>query len=131
MYLPQMPGIMRRVIELLSESVFTGIEGVSTYTKEEYDALILSPTPLEIRFAEEVPLELLSRYFTNLQEDYYGESIGRIIFNSKEEDPVYLLNDETKQGFTGARPANLRQALTELNESQKEADAECESYEPV
>ncbi|MFZ1394467.1 MAG: two-component system activity regulator YycH, partial [Trichococcus flocculiformis] len=117
------------VNELLSESVFNGIEGVSTYTKEEYDALILSPTQLEIRFAEEVPLELLSRYFTNLQEDYYGESIGRIIFNSKEEDPVYLLNDETKQVFTVARPANLLQSLAELYESQKEAYAEVESYE--
>ena len=129
MYLTQMPEIMRSVNELLSESVFNGIEGVSTYTKEEYDALILSPTQLEIRFAEEVPLELLSRYFTNLQEDYYGVSIGRIIFNSKEEDPVYLLNDETKQVFTVARPANLLQSLAELYESQKEAYAEVESYE--
>ena len=129
MYLTQMPEIMRSVNELLSESVFNGIEGVSTYTKEEYDALILSPAQLEIRFAEEVPLELLSRYFTNLQEDYYGESIGRIIFNSKEEDPVYLLNDETKQVFTVARPANLLQSLAELYESQKEAYAEVESYE--
>ena len=129
MYLTQMPEIMRSVNELLSESVFNGIEGVSTYTKEEYDALILSPTQLEIRFAEEVPLELLSRYFTNLQEDYYGESIGRIIFNSKEEDPVYLLNDETKQVFTVARPANLLQSLAELYESQKEAYAEVELYE--
>ena len=129
MYLTQMPEIMRSVNELLSESVFNGIEGVSTYTKEDYDALILSPTQLEIRFAEEVPLELLSRYFTNLQEDYYGESIGRIIFNSKEEDPVYLLNDETKQVFTVARPANLLQSLAELYESQKEAYAEVESYE--
>ena len=129
MYLTQMPEIMRSVNELLSESVFNGIEGVSTYTKEEYDALILSPTQLEIRFAEEVPLELLSRYFTNLQEDYYGESIGRIIFNSNEEDPVYLLNDETKQVFTVARPANLLQSLAELYESQKEAYAEVESYE--
>lgn len=129
MYLTQMPEIMRSVNELLSESVFNGIEGVSTYTKEEYDALILSPTQLEIRFAEEVPLELLSRYFTNLQEDYYGESIGRIIFNSKEEDPVYLLNDETKQVFTVARPANLLQSLVELYESRKEAYAEVESYE--
>lgn len=129
MYLTQMPEIMRSVNELLSESVFNGIEGVSTYTKEEYDALILSPTQLEIRFAEEVPLELLSRYFTNLQEDYYGESIGRIIFNSKEEDSVYLLNDETKQVFTVARPANLLQSLAELYESQKEAYAEVESYE--
>ena len=129
MYLTQMPEIMRSVNELLSESVFNGIEGVSTYTKEEYDALILSPTQLEIRFAEEVPLELLSRYFTNLQEDYYGESIGRIIFNSKEEDPVYLLNEETKQVFTVARPANLLQSLAELYESQKEAYAEVESYE--
>ena len=129
MYLTQMPEIMRSVNELLSESVFNGIEGVSTYTKEEYDALILSPTQLEIRFAEEVPLELLSRYFTNLQEDYYGESVDRIIFNSKEEDPVYLLNDETKQVFTVARPANLLQSLAELYESQKEAYAEVESYE--
>lgn len=129
MYLTQMPEIMRSVNELLSESVFNGIEGVSTYTKEEYDALILSPTQLEIRFAEEVPLELLSRYFTNLQEDYYGESIGRIIFNSKEEDPVYLLNDETKQVFTVARPANLLQSLAELYESQKEAYMEVESYQ--
>ena len=129
MYLTQMPEIMRSVNELLSESVFNGIEGVSTYTKEEYDALILSPTQLEIRFAEEVPLELLSRYFTNLQEDYYGESIGRIIFNLMEEVPVYLLNDETKQVFTVARPANLLQSLAELYESQKEAYAEVESYE--
>ena len=129
MYLTQMPEIMRSVNELLSESVFNGIEGVSTYTKEEYDALILSPTQLEIRFAEEVPLELLSRYFTNLQEDYYGESIGRIIFNSKEEDSVYLLNDETKQVFTVARPANLLQSLVELYEGRKEAYAEVESYE--
>lgn len=129
MYLTQMPEIMRSVNELLSESVFNGIEGVSTYTKEDYDALILSPTQLEIRFAEEVPLELLSRYFTNLQEDYYGESIGRIIFNSNEEDPVYLLNDETKQVFTVSRPANLLQSLVELYEGQKEAYAEVESYE--
>ena len=129
MYLTQMPEIMRSVNELLSESVFNGIEGVSTYTKEEYDALILSPTQLEIRFAEEVPLELLSRYFTNLQEEYYDEGVDRIIFNSKEEDPVYLLNDETKQVFTVARPANLLQSLAELYESQKEAYAEVESYE--
>ena len=128
-YLTQEPEIMQSVNELLSESVFDGIEGVSTYTQEDYDALILSPTQLEIRFAEEVPLELLSRYFTNLQEEYYDEGVDRIIFNSKEEDPVYLLNDETKQVFTVARPANLLQSLAELYESQKEAYAEVESYE--
>lgn len=128
-YLTQEPEIMQNVNELLSESVFDGIEGVSTYTQEDYDALILSPTQLEIRFAEEVPLELLSRYFTNLQEEYYDEGVDRIIFNSKEEDPVYLLNDETKQVFTVARPANLLQSLAELYESQKEAYAEVESYE--
>ena len=128
-YLTQEPEIMQSVNELLSEGVFDGIEGVSTYTQEDYDALILSPTQLEIRFAEEVPLELLSRYFTNLQEEYYDEGVDRIIFNSKEEDPVYLLNDETKQVFTVARPANLLQSLAELYESQKEAYAEVESYE--
>ena len=129
MYLTQMPEIMRSVNELLSESVFNGIEGVSTYTKEEYDALILSPTQLEIRFAEEVPLELLSRYFTNLQEDYYDDGIDRIILNSKEDDPVYLLNDETKQVFTTARPENLLQPLVDLYEGQKEAYMEVESYQ--
>lgn len=128
-YLTQEPEIMQSVNELLSESVFDGIEGVSTYTQEDYDALILSPTQLEIRFAEEVPLELLSRYFTNLQEEYYDEGVDRIIFNSKEEDPVYLLNDETKQVFTVARPANLLQSLAELYESQKEAYMEVESYQ--
>ena len=128
-YLTQEPEIMQSVNELLSEGVFDGIEGVSTYTQEDYDALILSPTQLEIRFAEEVPLELLSRYFTNLQEEYYDEGVDRIIFNSKEEDPVYLLNDETKQVFTAARPDNLLQPLVELYEGQKEAYMEVESYQ--
>ena len=128
-YLTQEPEIMQNVNELLSESVFDGIEGVSTYTQEDYDALILSPTQLEIRFAEEVPLELLSRYFTNLQEEYYDEGVDRIIFNSKEEDPVYLLNDETKQVFTAARPDNLLQPLVDLYEGQKEAYMEVESYQ--
>ncbi|WP_321379062.1 YycH family regulatory protein [Trichococcus shcherbakoviae] len=128
-YLTQEPEIMQSVNELLSESVFDGIEGVSTYTQEDYDALILSPTQLEIRFAEEVPLELLSRYFTNLQEEYYDEGVDRIIFNSKEEDPVYLLNDETKQVFTAARPDNLLQPLVDLYEGQKEAYMEVESYQ--
>ncbi|SFE93404.1 YycH family regulatory protein [Trichococcus pasteurii] len=128
-YLTQEPEIMQSVNELLSESVFDGIEGVSTYTQEDYDALILSPTQLEIRFAEEVPLELLSRYFTNLQEEYYDEGVDRIILNSKEEDPVYLLNDETKQVFTVARPDNLLQPLVDLYEGQKEAYMEVESYQ--
>lgn len=128
-YLTQEPEIMQSVNELLSEGVFDGIEGVSTYTQEDYDALILSPTQLEIRFAEEVPLELLSRYFTNLQEEYYDEGVDRIIFNSKEEDPVYLLNDETKQVFTAARPDNLLQPLVDLYEGQKDAYMEVESYE--
>ncbi|MPM23811.1 hypothetical protein SDC9_70285 [bioreactor metagenome] len=128
-YLTQEPEIMQSVNELLSEGVFDGIEGVSTYTQEDYDALILSPTQLEIRFAEEVPLELLSRYFTNLQEEYYDEGVDRIILNSKEEDPVYLLNDETKQVFTAARPDNLLQPLVDLYEGQKEAYMEVESYQ--
>jgi regulatory protein YycH of two-component signal transduction system YycFG len=128
-YLTQSPEIMQSVNDLLSESVFGGIEGVSTYSQAEYDALILSPTQLEIRFAEEVPLELLSRYFTNLQENYYDEGIDRIILNSKEEDPVYLLNDETKQVFAATRPDNLLQPLAELYEGQKEAYMEVESYE--
>ena len=108
-YLTQTPEIMQSVNDLLGESVLEGIEGVSTYTQVDYDSLILSPSQVEIRFAEAVPLELLSRYFTNLQEEYYDEGVDRIIFNSKEEDPVYLLNDETKQVFTAARPDNLLQ----------------------
>jgi regulatory protein YycH of two-component signal transduction system YycFG len=128
-YLTQNPEIMKSVNELLGESLLDGIEGVSTYTQEEYDALILVPTQLEIRFAEEVPLELLSRYFTNLQEDYYDDTIDRIILNSKEEDPVYLLNDETKQVFTVARPDNVLQPLVDLYEGQKDAYMEVESYE--
>lgn len=128
-YLTQNPEIMKSVNELLGESLLDGIEGVSTYTQEEYDALILAPTQLEIRFAEEVPLELLSRYFTNLQEDYYDDTIDRIILNSKEEDPVYLLNDETKQVFTAARPDNVLQPLVDLYEGQKDAYMEVESYE--
>ncbi|MDB6352656.1 two-component system activity regulator YycH [Trichococcus sp. K1Tr] len=128
-YLTQNPEIMKSVNELLGESLLDGIEGVSTYTQEEFDALILAPTQLEIRFAEEVPLELLSRYFTNLQEDYYDDTIDRIILNSKEEDPVYLLNDETKQVFTAARPDNVLQPLVDLYEGQKDAYMEVESYE--
>ena len=128
-YLTQTPEIMKSVNELLGESLFDGIEDVSTYTQEEFDALILAPTQLEIRFAEEVPLELLSRYFTNLQEDYYDDTIDRIILNSKEEDPVYLLNDETKQVFTVARPDNVLQPLVDLYEGQKDAYMEVESYE--
>jgi len=129
LYLTQTPGIMQSVNELLGESLFDGIEDVSTYTQEEFDALILSPTQVEIRFAEAVPLELLSRYFTNLQEDYYDDGIDRIIFNSKEEDPIYLLNDETKQVFTVARPDNVLQPLVDLYEGQKDAYMEVESYE--
>lgn len=128
-YLTQMPEIMQNVNDLFGESVLDGIEGVSTYTQEEYDALILAPTQLEIRFAEAVPLELLSRYFMNLQQDYFDASIDRIIFNSKEEDPVYLLNDETKQVFTAVRPVNLLQPLVDLYEGKKEAYMEVESYE--
>ena len=129
LYLTQTPEIMQSVNELLGESLLDGIEDVSTYTQEEFDALILSPTQVEIRFAEAVPLELLSRYFTNLQEDYYDDGIDRIIFNSKEEDPIYLLNDETKQVFTVARPDNVLQPLVDLYEGQKEAYMEVESYQ--
>ena len=129
LYLTQTPEIMQSVNELLGESLLDGIEDVSTYTQEEFDALILSPTQVEIRFAEAVPLELLSRYFTNLQEDYYDDGIDRIIFNSKEEDPIYLLNDETKQVFTVARPDNVLQPLVDLYEGQKDAYMEVESYE--
>jgi regulatory protein YycH of two-component signal transduction system YycFG len=128
-YLTQNPEIMKSVNELLGESLLDGVEGVSTYTQEEFDALILAPTQLEIRFAEEVPLELLSRYFTNLQESYYNDTIDRIILNSKEEDPVYLLNDETKQVFTAARPDDVLQPLVDLYEEQKDAYMEVESYE--
>jgi len=128
-YLTQTPEIMKSVNELLGESLLDGIEDVSTYTQEEFDALILAPTQLEIRFAEEVPLELLSRYFTNLQESYYNDTIDRIILNSKEEDPIYLLNDETKQVFTAARPDNVLQPLVDLYEGQKDAYMEVESYE--
>ncbi|CZQ89031.1 YycH family regulatory protein [Trichococcus ilyis] len=128
-YLTQAPGIMQSVNELLGEGALDGIEGVSTYLQEDYDALILSPMQLEIRFAEEIPLELLSRYFANLQEDYYDDSIDRIIFNAKEEDPVYLLNDETKQVFTALRPENVLQPLVDLYEGQKDAYMEVESYE--
>ncbi|OUL08390.1 hypothetical protein B0533_09925 [Sedimentibacter sp. SX930] len=129
LYLTQTPEIMQSVNELLGESLLDGIEDVSTYTQEEFDALILSPTQVEIRFAEAVPLELLSRYFTNLQEDYYDDGIDRIIFNSKEEDPIYLLNDETKQVFTVARPDNVLQPLVDLYEGQKDVYMEVESYE--
>ena len=129
LYLTQTPEVMQSVNELLGESLLDGIEDVSTYTQEEFDALILSPTQVEIRFAEAVPLELLSRYFTNLQEDYYDDGIDRIIFNSKEEDPIYLLNDETKQVFTVARPDNVLQPLVDLYEGQKDAYMEVESYE--
>lgn len=128
-YLTQTPEIMKSVNEVLGESLLDGIEDVSTYTQEEFDALILAPTQLEIRFAEEVPLELLSRYFTNLQEDYYADTIDRILFNSNEEDPVYLLNDETKQVFTSKRPDNALQPLVDLYEGQKDAYMEVESYE--
>ncbi|MGA9517388.1 MAG: two-component system activity regulator YycH [Trichococcus sp.] len=129
LYLTQTPEVMQSVNELLGESLLDGIEDVSTYTQEEFDALILSPTQVEIRFAEAVPLELLSRYFTDLQEDYYDDGIDRIIFNSKEEDPIYLLNDETKQVFTVARPDNVLQPLVDLYEGQKDAYMEVESYE--
>ncbi|CZR05274.1 YycH family regulatory protein [Trichococcus collinsii] len=128
-YLTQTPEIMKSVNELLGEGLLDGIEDVSTYAQEEFDALILAPTQLEIRFAEEVPLELLSRYFTNLQEDYYADTIDRIIFNSNEEDAVYLLNDKTKQVFTSKRPDNALQPLVDLYEGQKDAYMEVESYE--
>lgn len=128
-YLTQKPEIMQSVNDLFGGSVLDGIEGVSTYTQEQYDELILSPTQVEIRFAEEVPLELLSRYFTNLEQDYFDARIDRIIFNSKEEDPIYLLNDETKQVFTAARPENVLQPLVDLYEGQKDAYMEVESYE--
>ena len=72
---------------------------------------------------------MLSRYFTNLQEDYYDDTIDRIILNSKEEDPVYLLNDETKHVFTVARPDMVLQPFVDLYEGQKDAYMEVESYE--
>lgn len=120
-YLSQDPAVMKAVNELLGNGEMAGIESVLTYTPEEYDAFVMSADQLEITFSEGVPLELLSRYFNDLQEDYFTDEIDRIIIPTDEGAPIYLLSDSTKQVFVVARPEQLGQQMADIYEGNKES----------
>lgn len=119
-YFSQNPSVMKAVNEQLGEGEMKGIESVLTYTQEEYDAFVMASGQLEITFSEEVPLELLSRYFDNLQEEYFSNQINRIIITAEEGAPMYLLSDSTKQAFVVARPEQLEQQLVTIYEENKD-----------
>lgn len=118
-YLSQDPAVMKAVNAHLGEGEMAGIESVLTYTAEEYDAFVMSANQLEITFSEEVPLALLSRYFKDLQEDYFTDEINRIILPTDEEAPIYLLSDSTKRAFVVSHPEKLGRQLAEIYEGNK------------
>ncbi|CZQ88846.1 regulatory protein yych [Trichococcus palustris] len=118
-YLSQDPAVMKAVNAQLGKGEMAGIESVLTYTPEEYDAFVMSGNQLEITFSEEVPLELLSRYFNNLQEDYFTDQINRIIIPTDEGAPIYLLSDSTKRVFVVAHPEQLGQQVADIYEGNK------------
>ena len=113
-YLSQDAAVMKAVNAQLGEGEMAGIESVLAYTAEEYDAFVMSANQVEITFSEEVPLALLSRYFNDLQEDYFTDQVNRIIIPADEGAPIYLLSDSTKRVFVVSHPEQLGQQLAEI-----------------
>ena len=118
-YLSQDAAVMKAVNAQLGEGEMAGIESVLTYTAEEYDAFVMSANQVEITFSEEVPLAMLSRYFNDLQEDYFTDQVNRIIIPADEGAPIYFLSDSTKRAFVVSHPEQLGQQLTDIYEGNK------------
>lgn len=75
----------------------------STFSKESYDALVLERNKVEIRFPAAMPLGMLARYFDSVPEELEGRTVTRILISTRVDDPIYLLDDGSKDVFTAVR----------------------------
>ena len=100
----------------------------STYPKENYNEFILKRNRIELRFPAAVPIEMISRYFTGVPEGMGKNSINRILISTAVEEPIYLLDDESRNVYTAERFEGSIEPLMRLYSANKDLYMNAHAY---
>ncbi|HJA90004.1 MAG TPA: hypothetical protein H9948_04350, partial [Candidatus Jeotgalibaca merdavium] len=100
----------------------------SVYSDELFRELVLELNKVEIKFPASIPLGLISRYFENLSEDMYGETISRILIPTDESESIYLVDDHNKQVYTARRPETAMDDLVAIYMENKNSFALADAF---
>lgn len=120
--------IVNQADAFLEEWKMQDVTFVSAYTKEDYDALILERNRIEIRFPGPMPIGMLSRYFDTVPEELESSTITRILITTVNADPIYLLDDGSKNVYTATRSKDSIEPLMKLYSGNKESYINSNAY---
>ena len=107
----------------LSDLFFEG-----TYSREEYNTLILNRNKVEINFPASIYLGMLTRYFERLPEGFENNTISRIIISMNEDDPIYLIDDKSLNVYTAERSNVSLEPLLNIYTNNPEKFIKSEAY---
>lgn len=127
-YVTQDERIVRQADSFLKEWKMHDLTFEKTYTKENYDAVILERNRLEIRFPAAMAFGLLSHYFESIPEELENNTITRILISTETEDLIYLLDDASKNVYTARRSEEPMEPLLLLYSRNQQAYANANAY---
>ncbi|AZP04063.1 YycH family regulatory protein [Jeotgalibaca ciconiae] len=113
-YITQNPNVLDEANEFLASWKMVDFEFQSTYSEEMFRELLLELGKVEMKFPASIRLGLISRYFENLSEDSYNETITRILIPTDETQPIYLVDDFTKSVYTAVRSEETMNPLVSM-----------------
>lgn len=120
--------IIKHADSFLVESPMGDIAFEATYDKESYDAFILRRDRVELRFPASIPLGMLSRYFDSVPEEMASNSINRILISTAADEPIYLLDDASRNVYTAVRFEESIEPLMRLYSANKDVYVNSNAY---
>ena len=120
--------IIKHADSFLVENPMGDIAFEATYDKESYDAFILRRDRVELRFPASIPLGMLSRYFDSVPDEMASNSINRILISTAADEPIYLLDDASRNVYTAVRFEESIEPLMRLYSANKDGYVNSNAY---
>ncbi|APZ49893.1 hypothetical protein BW721_09750 [Jeotgalibaca sp. PTS2502] len=127
-FITQNETVVGQANDFLSKWKMSSPRFESVYSDELFRELVLELNKVEIKFPASIPLGLISRYFENLSEDMYGETISRILIPTDESESIYLVDDHNKQVYTARRPETAMDDLVAIYMENKNSFALADAF---
>ena len=88
-------------------------------SQENYEQLILRDSFSQLLFDAPVTFGIMSRYFSDISEEYRQEKFSRIIYRSDDVKNVYFLNDDTKQLYQAKMDQDIQTEFAKFYDENK------------
>lgn len=99
--------------------MFKDLSKREVLTQAEYEQLLLRDSYGQLLFDAPVSFGIMTRYFSDLPDEYKDETFTRIVYLVDSSREVYFVNDETKQTYLAHIDSDMQSLFVNWYDSEK------------